>query len=985
MRFFLMDTDTEPHPFDSSFYSEAFQSAIKYWKNRLKQSPNQLEQLVVEEYGDLTKRLDRSELQDSVSVRNVLRCRAIANCLIGDNGEIHLDLLPELIQQLKAHLYSIGPNRQHDSCRQEHLLCVLCALRDDKDLVQLLRKISKPYSQKNADQLIRDTLNLSAGTAVTDAHTRRAALSAWLTYLRQNVGSCFATAPAILIHDAQPHAFLEDLNELLATGRLKRTFGGIEYSAPLSASWGSGELRKPCLVPREERFGTTDLWLSPGLMEAFTAVGILDQKSSPKERALVIKDLLQQLFLEWEGTDPYIFVSAEEVIEHMLLKELGLTKQDLIDYANRPREIIQGALLMQVPQSAQRSGGKGELCARYYVLFNQATIAFKQLADNALLKSWEYTVASFAETKGTFSRWNFYSSLGLNHDDRDGIGPCIYKAVQDQLDRLNAQVREYQEQFDQLYGQVRHLETRIRHVTSENEGQWLRSELRSLVNEFKTVQELRDSFHFKAQNMSGLFNLLVEIYEALFPKYFQEVYDADIHEVSTSPYDDSPAGFRLVYKFGRSNTSQWVPIGNINEFIEALVSFFIATETEIVASPHFEGLKDILGNIVSTIVGHVRTKEFLESALHRMAAVHHSRLIKNPLEHLDKVEKKPWVYTSGGSMEALVSCYFGLLQPPTSSTRWVESPIELLVFLIDVAKQMPAKQQAALARSRKPALLMHSPTHAFLFAPMMRSFQDLASSESFTYTWVRDSVVIPMQRFVANIVLDEAKMAYLISLLTQKIPYNFRPRFKDVFARIYGTMSPTDFRQHLVETMEQDRGLLHGGQLVLSRDEIDSLLYAQIPLISISQLHGHVDAIIDLLPGISHDTRKGMLDSLDQLLSSPFEGTVIGAQGLQNIVKSLLCSTLQATSLPYDYHKHIAIAAQKLGFAMPSPILFADTNWIRDFFGFSVNPGTGAFELWRYDVNGSEGTAMRAWSQWLDGSRREPPWGIYINPYEYLR
>ena len=123
-------------------------------------------------------------------------------------------------------------------------------MRDDKEAVQLLRKIGKPYANKNADQIIRDTLDLPTTTAVTDAHARRAVLSAWLCYLRQNVGSCFATAPAILIHSEQPYAFLQDIDILLTTGRLKRTFGGIEYSAPLSASWGAGDLRRPTLLQR---------------------------------------------------------------------------------------------------------------------------------------------------------------------------------------------------------------------------------------------------------------------------------------------------------------------------------------------------------------------------------------------------------------------------------------------------------------------------------------------------------------------------------------------------------------------------------------------------------------------------------------------------------------------------------------------------------------------------------------------------------------
>jgi hypothetical protein len=969
---------------DPAFHCEAFQAAIKYRKSHSPKNPSLIQSLIVEEYGDLSRRLDRAEIQESTAVRNVLKTRQLANLIIDDNGDIKVGLLPELIENFKEHLYSLGPERQHDSYRQDHILAALCALRDNRDLVLALRKISKPYSHKNAEQIIRDTLQLPSNAAVTDALTRRAALSAWLCYLRQNVGSCFATAPAIIIHDAQPHAFFQDIDEILSTGRLKRTFGGIEYSAPISVSWGAGDLKRPIYVPRSSDFGTTQLWISPGLLEGFTSIGILDVEESAKARTQALKTIIEQILLKWEGSSPYFFVSAEDIFSAVIKKHLGITSKDLEDYANRPREMIHGVILMKMPKSALGSGGKGEQCARYYVLMEQAGSKFKELADNALLKSWEYTVASFAETKATFSSWNFYSSLGLNQDDVNGIGPCIYKAVQRQLDDINAQVKEYQEQYAAMYGQVRYMETRVR-TAGDSEGQWLRAELRSLTNEFKTIQEMRDAANARAQNMASLYSLLVEIYDAMFPKYFQEIYDADIHEVMTGPYDDSPAGFRLVYKFGRANTSQWVPILNANEFIEALVSFFIATEVEITSSPHFEGLKDILARIVSSIVAHVRTREFLESSLIRMARVHNTRIIQNPLDNLDKVEKKPWVYTSGGSMEALVGCYFGLLQRPTNTSRWVESPIELLVYLIDSIKQMPPKEQAALAKSMRPALLMHSPTHAFLFTPKCKRFQELCASDAFTYTWVRDTVAIPMQRFASNIVLDEAKMTYLISLLAEKVPITYRYRFKEVFQRVYGTMSPLDFRAYLVTTMQEEMALSRGGNTIIQPSEIDAFLYAQIPLISRPQVTECVDAILHEMTNVDYDRIPEIMDLLDAHLSVGYEHDIIGAKGLQGLIKGLLCLAYKRTSLPWDCHKQIACAMQKLGFAMPAPILFADTNWVKDYFGFTANPGTGNFELWRFDVTGTEGAPMSMWKHWVDGTQREPPWGIYIHPHEYQR
>src|SRR5262249_38617142 len=149
--------------------------------------------------------------------------------------------------------------------------------KGNKELARLLRSISKPHAHRRAEQIIRDTLNLKSNVPISDAHARRAALAAWLTYLRQSVGSCFATAPAILIQQTMAHQFLKDLNELVNTGRFKRTFGGIEYAVPLSLSWGAGDLKRPLMFD-------PDICYSPGLMAAWEAIGLIQEQLPLKQK-----------------------------------------------------------------------------------------------------------------------------------------------------------------------------------------------------------------------------------------------------------------------------------------------------------------------------------------------------------------------------------------------------------------------------------------------------------------------------------------------------------------------------------------------------------------------------------------------------------------------------------------------------------------------------------------------------------------------------
>ncbi len=66
-------------------------------------------------------------------------------------------------------------------------------------------------------------------------------VAALLTHLRQKIGSCFATAPAIMIHELQPLQFIRDCQHLLMQKNLSRVVEGREILAP-RVNWGSMDL-----------------------------------------------------------------------------------------------------------------------------------------------------------------------------------------------------------------------------------------------------------------------------------------------------------------------------------------------------------------------------------------------------------------------------------------------------------------------------------------------------------------------------------------------------------------------------------------------------------------------------------------------------------------------------------------------------------------------------------------------------------------------
>lgn len=965
---------------DPLFFSSLFSFLCRERKVKNRLNPDNFLRICQDEYDEVSARADATPIQESCSLRNILRTRRLANLLIDEKGRLNPNHLKRLIARLKEHLYFLGPEMHHDSVRQEHLLAILEMFHQRKDLVQALHHITKPAMHKVAEEMIRDTLQLADNVVITDVHARRAVLSALLCFLRQALGSCFATAPAILVHDEQPLLFLADMNELFTTGQLKRVFGGLEYSVPLNTSWGTGDLKRPFYVSGDPTAGATELCTQPGLIAAFETVGVLEAEAPAKAKYAALKNILTGVLQQMQDPSWKVILTTEEILRRVLMTHFSLTKEDLEEYNNRSQTIIHGSFIL----SNKGSGGKGELCARFYQDFDRAKKRFKSLTENALLRAWEYSLASFAETKSEFSSWNFYSSLGLNPHEEGGIGRCLFDLLKKKLEQLNRLVEEYQREYEYVFAHLKIIEGKMQRAASEDEVRWVKIEYQTKLNEMRGVQDRRDEAYANAQRVASLYDKIIDFYIKLFPRYFQEVYDPEMMDVSVGPYDDSPAGFRLLYKHGRANTSQWTMIHTAQQFIENLTNFFLAVERQMEFEEDFKELGTILSEITSDVVAHLRTDQFLESAFYRMAVAHKAPLIENPLKNMDKVEKKPWVYTSGGNMSTLVSVYFRREYAPTEAHRWVENPQELLVFLADTMKQIPYKIMEPYKIDPQKSMIIHSPTHAFLLKPGLKNFSKTWNNNEFTYTWIRDKLILPMERFVDAIVLNPEMMAYLVKKLIPKVPENFQYYFKQSFGELKGAMSPRDFRDELVYSMQRNRGLQIERNPVLHESEIDSVLFQHLPLFPAYQLKKHIEVIFSKLPGMNEALKEKALAAFDAFSGAYYEDSVVGSKQLQDICKALICLVLKNTSFSIDYHREVKHICEAEGFALPQPIFFADSNWVKDLFAFVLNPGSGKLELWHVDRLALEGGPMVTWIRWLDGSRKSPDWGVYTQPQEFV-
>lgn len=903
---------------DGSSYVVSFLTSKPVEKGSL------LDLLDIKKEVELSFLYDKSKLQDSYCFRLQRRAALLTKYILDPKGGIDRENLQKVIALLEKESFIFYPTGMQDKAALAHMLFVLRKVQDDKSFQKLFQKFQPPLCHAWAEELVLCSVGDFQSVKPTQLDVKGAVFSALLTSLRQNVGSCFATAPAVLIQQEQIEKLLEDLYELLMTGKLKRVVAGVEKSVPLSPSSGGGDLYR--VVSLEE--GTT---LSPGLFAAFGVTGLLSHEGNL--RSLLLPILKSQRSMR-----------VIDLIRSIFLVHFDLTEEDIRLHKETNRAFLKSKEFI----AGIKVGGaskKHQSCDAMLSLEKKAHSAFKSTVDHPLLKAWEFTLASLAESKMDFSRYNLYSSLGLNSDEKGGIGEVIYNALQGQMNLDRQKLEQYDLDYQVAYDQVRVAESQLKRASSESEARRLQAEFTTRVYHMRTCLELRDTLYANTTQYSTFYTSLFKEYDAKFPEYFQEIYDADLRDVSSSEYEDSAAGFRLVYKHGRDNAYLWTMVYNSEEYIDFLVDFFLLTEPQIAASFDWEFAPKVLSEVTSLVISHIRTPEFLASALGRMKKIHGERGDTG----------KPWAYTSGGSMQTLLQTYYRREFRITEESKKVESVTDLVVFIIDTLKNTP------IAFEDKK-LLMSSPSHAFTLIPSLEFLKSGWQDDLFTYTWVRDCVILPQKSFFEAITLSASEQAFLVEEFGKKLPSQLAHLLQKISFLPVQTL--VDFRDTVLEAFSK----------LLLQDELDSFLYETIPLVSGYNWKNFVKSLLS-------DLETPKLDSLLDNYPDYF-CDFLSAKKIKEIAKSFYLLTQNTVSFTFDLHEVISKKAEEVKLAPPPPLYFADTNWFQFHFAFLVSPGTGEFELWRLEPSSGKGIPMSSWKKWLS-EKNSSSWNICSRPFEY--
>lgn len=821
--------------------------------------------------------MDRSPIQDSFRYRGKYLGLRVASLLLDEHGELKDDALGELIRLFDQRSFVLGPGREGDALIYSHIKNCLRHLSEDKEVWTAIRRFSPPLCHKNAEDLVRETLWPETFRAVQTVHVRKAALASWLTCLRQTTGSCFATAPAILVQRNEPSRFFKDLYDLLSVGSMKRTIAGKEYSVPLSFSSGIGDLQRMVQGPFF------------GMVVALESVGA---KLSTDEKI-------------W-GDGPQ---AVSVFLKRILLSEAGLTEEDLQDEEYLSRIQMTPLLAKQGAVYYQRPSVRGQKVSEWKKKYAQACMTFKTITECALLRAWEYSLASFADVKTEFARWNLYIGLGLHPDEKNGIGAFLYEKINERLQKCHAEMQKLAREYEEAVNALQAIEAMLQSAMTEARLNQLKADWMSNNASANTIAEMRNKLIVKSEGLSHFFAWMIEKYDEKLQEFFQELFDPALIQTGAHLYDDSPAGFRLVYKHGRADASQWTAIHNREEYVESLRDFFSRAENELEA-PQNVG-KEIFSEVTTELIQFIQSDEFLDWAVSRSK---------------EKGKLSPWDYISGGTLQTLLMHYCNRDRPFTESGVVPHSAEELFQFLAGVQIKAP--------------ILMHSPTHAFVFYPeLLRNRDRLMPFQS--RKW------------------DENMQEHIAHRLSEKLPEEEKALFIHLFRNQTSADTNALFRKRLIDALSP--------RIKQKESFVDSVLYENAFLMTPDQAQF---AMMQILRGLGKSATIAKLG-----------GNFWGPYDIYNHIKMTILQSSNSALLPLDWDQKIADEMRKLKF-LPDSALFADTNWSAWFFGFVHNPTTGTIELWRLNRTATQGFPMTDWKEWL-APNNFSGWMLLSKPSEY--
>lgn len=568
----------------------------------------------------------------------------------------------------------------------------------EKALQTYFLRLTLPLASPWIEEMVRSSLS-PPPVKLTNRKARVALMAAILCPLRQNIGSCFATAPCLFVQYSQTGLLIKDLFDLLTLGFLRKSGEEGDLKIPASVILGKGDL----LITVENK---EQLKFHMGWIKALESLSLIDSKASLGEKISEMEKRISRLDVHG--------------------KKLGEVFTEMVSFGKKephPRDVA----------ASERT--------------------LSHFSQNILMKMWEYTVASFVDGFSRYTKGQLIISLGLEQSEPLGIGKVIYDSLQQALDEKNKKLEENTREINELRIQISNSEKLLQHVDSDDKYRRLKSQLEYYYQKEAFLLHDRELEGEVSTKITELYSLLCEQITFHLPLYYIEIYDPSLIEKNPTPFEDGAAGFRLVYKHGRADPSVWTEIQTTQDFKNTLQEFFISLE-QIVRSQLEKVSIEFLDRVMQKIHALLSEEEFYIACKNRIDLYEQ----KYPS---GKKMITIWSYLSGGTIHTLLEGYFGLPKKPSELIFTPENPRELCLELIEWMKEESYKVCEEVKQDPLQGFLFYSPEHVFLFQPGNPSFVPTWDNREFTYTYVRDRFTDSSQGFYQSIRLTSGEQSYL--------------------------------------------------------------------------------------------------------------------------------------------------------------------------------------------------------------------------------
>lgn len=388
---------------------------IKQKDLEIKNSDNAIEKVCIELLENFAKAENKEANFKNTKLKNINRQlqinRAIAHLLISEEGKLNKNLLIYVSKLIKKD--EIVFNSQ---AHKEYVFNILGILKNKQSLLtQVFESITLPQAQnERSEDIIRGCLFLEGDAKITLAHAKKAALFALLSDLRQREqGSCFATSIGILIKEAYPELFLDNIKNIIEKGYFSSNLndtiffpGETVVDKSLEKTY-SISISKPLTVIPEH------------LEKVFLSIGINDKKEQKK----LLKEALNLIYEKKNEANNEFFETKEyevdsekmcstsfkEIIKQIVRLKLGIKekdlkmRKDLICISQKINFIRQNndnnvqektnQLTNKYNKINQTLSDSDDLFKEYDNLYAKARRAYTSQSKNLLLRIWENALA----------------------------------------------------------------------------------------------------------------------------------------------------------------------------------------------------------------------------------------------------------------------------------------------------------------------------------------------------------------------------------------------------------------------------------------------------------------------------------------------------------------------------------------------------------------------------------------------------------------